>query len=159
MTEPPGLYTPGDAPAPGIADPADTDALGFLGVRDDGPGVVERIRAGLPTDTIERLAKSLEIGQRELLTVAAIAPATLTRRRRAQPARLSAEESDRVYRIAAAFEDALRLFEGDRPAARAWLKGPAKALGGSTPFEYLSTEVGAGEVHRLIGRLEQGVYT
>lgn len=159
MTATAGLYTLNYAFTPKGADSADTDALGFLGVRDDGSGVVERVRAGLPTGTIERLAKCLELGQRELLTIAAIAPATLTRRRRAEPARLSPEESDRVYRIAAVFEDAVRLFEGDQPAARAWLKGPAKALGGRTPFEYLSTEVGAAEVHRVIGRLEQGVYT
>jgi len=36
---------------------------------------------------------------------------------------------------------------------------PAQALGEATPFEYLVTEVGAGEVRRLIGRLEHGVYS
>ncbi|WP_295437078.1 antitoxin Xre/MbcA/ParS toxin-binding domain-containing protein [uncultured Thiodictyon sp.] len=133
--------------------------LGFLGVAEAGAGVFETVRAGLPAAVIERLAKSLEVTQRDLLGIAAIAPATLTRRRRAAPMRLSAAESDRVYRIAAAFEDAVRLFEGDQAAARAWLKAPAKALGGQTPLEYLSTETGAAEVRRLIGRLEQGVYT
>ena len=130
----------------------------FLGVADDGAGAFERVRAGLPTGVIEHLAKSLDITQRDLLALVAIAPATLTRRRRAGPMRLSPQESDRVYRIAAAFEDAARLFEGDQAAARTWLKGPAKALGGQTPLAYLSTETGAAEVRRLIGQLEQGVY-
>ncbi len=49
--------------------------------------------------------------------------------------RLSPAESDRVYRITAAFEDGVRLFEGDQAAARAWLKGPAKALEWQTPLE------------------------
>jgi len=133
--------------------------LGFLGVAEEGVGVFETVRAGLPAGVIERLAESLAMTQRDLLGIAAIAPATLTRRRRATPMRLSPGESDRVYRIAAVFEDAVRLFEGDQAAARAWLKGPAKALGGQTPLMYLSTETGAAEVRRLIGRLEQGVYT
>ena len=66
---------------------------------------------------------------------------------------------DRVYRIADCLADAIRLFEGDRNAARGWLMEPARALGGATPFEYLATEVGATEVRRLIGRLEHGVYS
>jgi len=43
-------------------------------------------------------------------------------------------------------------------SARAWLKEPAKALGGQTPLAYLGTEVGAAEVHRLIARLGLGIY-
>ena len=54
--------------------------------------------------------------------------------------------------------NAIRLFEGDRDAARSWLMEPALALGGATPFESLTTEVGASEVRRLIGRLKHGVY-
>ncbi len=139
--------------------PPRDDALAFLGVAEEPGGIVAQVRSGLPTAVVERLAQSLDVAQRELLTIAAIAPATLTRRRRADPPRLSPEESDRIYRIATAFEDAQNLFEGDAAAARAWLKGPAKALGGQTPLEYLSTETGAAEVRRLIGRLEQGVYS
>jgi putative toxin-antitoxin system antitoxin component (TIGR02293 family) len=145
-----------DAPSVSMADPA--DALTFLGVADTGVGVVESVRAGLPTGVIERLAGVLDVGQQELLRLVAIAPATLTRRRRAMPARLSPQESDRVYRIAAALQDTVRLFDGDQPSARAWLKEPAKALGGQTPLAYLGTEVGAAEVHRLIARLELGIY-
>jgi hypothetical protein len=44
---------------------------------------VALVRSGLPTSVIEGLARSLGISQRELLAAAAIAPATLARRRNA----------------------------------------------------------------------------
>ncbi|MGH8615251.1 MAG: antitoxin Xre/MbcA/ParS toxin-binding domain-containing protein [Gammaproteobacteria bacterium] len=72
---------------------------------------------------------------------------------------MSPEESDRVYRIAAAYRSALQLFEGEAESARRWLNEPAKALGGNSPLQHLDTEAGAAEVRDLIGRLEHGVYT
>jgi putative toxin-antitoxin system antitoxin component (TIGR02293 family) len=135
------------------------DPLSLMGLS-TGPDsdAVALVRTGLPTTVIEGLARSLGTSQRELLAASAIAPATLTRRRNAG-GRLTPAESDRVYRIADCLADAIRLFEGDRDAARGWLMEPARALGGATPFEYLATEVGATEVRRLIGRLEHGVYS
>jgi putative toxin-antitoxin system antitoxin component (TIGR02293 family) len=135
------------------------DPLWLMGLM-HGPAVdaVALVRTGLPTTVIEGLARSLGVSQRDLLAASAIAPATLTRRRNAG-GRLTPAESDRVYRIADCLADAIRLFDGDRGAARGWLQEPARALGGATPFEYLATEVGAGEVRRQIGRLEHGVYS
>ena len=72
---------------------------------------------------------------------------------------LSLEESDRVYRIASAYRNALRLFEDDADSAQRWLGEPVKALGGATPLQHLDTEAGAAQVHDLIGRLEHGVYS
>lgn len=143
---------------PGAGQGAD-DPLSLMGLG-EGPDsdAVALVRAGLPTTAIEGLARSLGISQRDLLAASVIAPATLTRRRNAG-GRLTPAESDRVYRIAACLADAIRLFEGDRDAARGWLMEPARALGGATPFAYLATEVGAAEVRRLIGRLEHGVYS
>ena len=140
-------------------DQAADDPLRLMGLS-GGPDsdAVALIRTGLPVTVIEGLARSLGTSQRDLLAASAIAPATLTRRRNAG-GRLTPAESDRVYRIAACLADAIRLFEGDRDAARGWLMEPARALGGATPFEYLATEVGATEVRRLIGRLEHGVYS
>lgn len=141
------------------ADQALDDPLWLMGLGDGTDrDAVALVRTGLPTTVIEGLARSLGISQRDLLLASAIAPATLTRRRNAG-GRLTPAESDRVYRIADCLADATRLFEGDRDAARGWLMGPARALGGATPFAYLTTEVGASAVRRLIGRLEHGVYT
>lgn len=135
------------------------DPLRLMGLS-DGPDrdAVALVRAGLPTTVIDGLARSLGTSQRDLLAASGVAPATLTRRRNAG-GRLTPAESDRVYRIADLLAAAIRLFEGDRDAARGWLMEPARALGGATPFAYLATEVGATEVRRLIGRLEHGVYS
>jgi putative toxin-antitoxin system antitoxin component (TIGR02293 family) len=135
------------------------DPLRLMGLG-AGPEIdaVALVQTGLPTTVIEGLARSLGTSQRGLLAASAIAPATLTRRRNAG-GRLTPAESDRVYRIADLLAAAIRLFEGDRDAARGWLMEPARALGGATPFAYLATEVGATEVRRLIGRLEHGVYS
>ena len=43
--------------------------------------------------------------------------------------------------------------------ARRWLSSPQRALGGSTPLSLARTEVGAGLVEDLIGRLEHGVFS
>ena len=104
------------------------------------------------------MVEILDVSQRELLRTIALSSATLTRRR-AKNKHLSPQESDRVYRIAAAYLAALRLFEGDEEAARRWFREPAKVLGGNTPLEHLDTEAGADEVQDLIGRLEHGVVT
>jgi len=99
------------------------------------------------------------VTQNTLLRVTKIAPATLTRRRKSSSGLLSPEESDRVYRVAAAYRSALQLFEGEAEAAWRWLSEPAKALGDDSPLQHLDTEAGAAEVRDLIGRLEHGVYT
>ncbi|CRI63064.1 conserved hypothetical protein [Thiocapsa sp. KS1] len=130
-----------------------------LGLPTDRAGLVAESRRGFPVAVIERLAEVLDRPQQTLLRIAKIAPSTLTRRRRSPDGRLSPEESDRVYRIAAAFSDAVDLFEGDASAASGWLGEPAKALGGTAPIEHLDTEAGATQVHDLIGRLEHGVYS
>ena len=130
-----------------------------LGLSEDSAEQVAGIRRGFPATVIERLVGVLQLPQHSVLRIARIAPATLTRRRRSPEGRLSPDESDRVYRIAAVFSHAVELFEGDMEAAARWFSEPAKALGGAAPVEQLDTDAGASQVHDLIGRLEYGVYT
>ncbi len=130
-----------------------------LGLAEDRVELVRQVHQGFPVTVIEKLAGELQLSQQALLKVVRIAPATLGRRRKSLSGRLSAEESDRVYRVAEAYRGSLQLFEGDVDAARRWLSEPAKALGGVSPFQHLDTEAGAGQVRDLIGRLEHGVYS
>ena len=124
----------------------------------DRVNVVKQVQLGFPVAAIETLSEALHLTQQSLLRIAHIAPATLARRRTHPDERLSPAESDRIYRIAATCDLALRLFEGDATAARRWLNEPAKALGGLLPLEHLATEAGAAQVRDLIGRLESSVY-
>jgi putative toxin-antitoxin system antitoxin component (TIGR02293 family) len=130
-----------------------------LGLLNDRAPLVKQIQRGFRVAAVEKLAGELRVPRHTVMKIAKIAPATLTRRRKSASGRLSPEESDRVYRIAAAYRDALQLFEGDAESARRWLNESAKALGGDSPLQHLDTEAGAAEVRDLIGRLEHGVYT
>ncbi|WP_296901147.1 antitoxin Xre/MbcA/ParS toxin-binding domain-containing protein [Thiohalocapsa sp.] len=151
-------YLPETGSMPASADTTDADALALLGIpRHDDDTAFEHVRRGRPTSVFDRWAEALGSVQRGRGGIAAFAPTTRSRRRRAHPPRLSATESDRIYRIADVLAEALRLFEGDLDAAREWLTEPAKALGGSPPLERLEAEVGATEVRRLIERLEHGI--
>ena len=79
--------------------------------------------------------------------------------RRKEIGRLSPNESDKLYRLATVFEQTVKLFEGDVPAAVKWLNLERTVLGGKTPLEMTATEVGARQVLQLIGRLEDGVFS
>jgi len=68
------------------------------------------------------------------------------------------DESDRVVRYAMLLVLAIEMFEDEGDAAE-WLKVSAMALGGETPLNHATTEMGGRSVERLIRRLEYGVPT
>lgn len=117
--------------------------------------VIANIRRGFPIRVIDRLSKALDISQNRLLSLVALSPATYARRRAAK--RLSPQESDRVYRIAAVYRDVIRFFDGDEDAAREWLTSPVVGLGSKMPLDLLDNSAGTEAVRTLIGRLEHGV--
>lgn len=79
-------------------------------------------------------------------------------RRRKDAGNLTSEESGRFFRLSRIIALACALFEGDGDDARSWMLKPNHSLDGRSPFEMLSTEVGAREVEYLIGQLEHGVF-
>ena len=130
--------------------------LSLLGLRSfDTAALMKRLEEGVSFAAFERLKRSLSVSSRELADVAQITQRTLARRKRA--GRLDSDESDRLVRVSRVFARAIELFEGDVEGARSWLMRPVLALGGAVPFGMLKTEVGAGEVERLIGQIEHGV--
>jgi hypothetical protein len=78
---------------------------------------------------IEKLADDLGVLQQTLLKVTKIAPATL----KSASGLLSPEESDWVYRVAAAYRSALRLFEGEAESATALAQRACKGTGRRQP--------------------------
>jgi len=119
--------------------------------------LVESIRKGLPYRAFDRLQHEMGVTTAELAGLVEIPARTLARRR--TEGRLQPDESERLLRASRIYDDALGLFEGDKVAALAWLRGTAPALAGRKPIEFARTEVGAREVEDLIGRLEHGVFT
>jgi putative toxin-antitoxin system antitoxin component (TIGR02293 family) len=106
----------------------DLDYYSWVGVRaKDVVGVVERVEKGLPLQSLERLAKLLEIkSSSEIASLLLIPPRTFYHRKKAR--RLTPGESDRLLRAARAAaatllffkEFALLCFDEDYAAAQGW---------------------------------------
>ena len=123
--------------------------------RFDFPGLIEIIEKGLPFSAFERLQRNTGFSNEQLLDLLQIPRRTLARRKTS--GKLSAEESDRLVRLARVYGRALYFFDGDAEAATNWLTAPQYAFGGVRPSEMVRTDVGAQEVETLIGQLEHGI--
>ena len=121
----------------------------------DVGAVIAEVQQGFPYAAFEELVKRTGLS-REIAATAMQTPLrTLARRK--EEGRLRPDESDRLLRLARIFGLCLDLFAGDPSEARGWMTTQQLALGGRTPLDYASTEVGAREVESLIGRLEHGI--
>lgn len=115
------------------------------------------LKAGLGYAAIERLQRKSGFTLNAIAQVMQISPST--RQRRKLDGKFTQYESERLFRIAAIFEEALVLFNGDNKAARRWLCLPSAFFENKSPLTMIETEVGAREVQNFIGRLEHGVFT
>ena len=122
----------------------------------DSLQLLRSVEHGLPYSAFDRLVANTSLPTRDVLVLVNIPLRTLTRRKR--EGRFHQDESDRLVRASRIFARALRLFEGDRDAAKHWLSERQRALNGEVPLTVARTDVGALEVERLIGRLEHGVF-
>ena len=130
--------------------------LSLFGFRNYDPiHAIEQIARGFSYAALERFIRNTYLPQRVLLSVVGIPERTFARRKSA--GRFNPEESDRLARTSRVFGRAIELFEGDASKASEWLTSPAHALGGETPLNFASSDVGAIEVENVIGRLEYGI--
>lgn len=115
--------------------------------------VRELLKAGLSRDAFERFRAFAALTSEELCRAMDLPQRTLARRERFQ-----SEESERLLRVASAFQRALDLFE-DLDLARTWFVTPRSAFGDKAPLEFCDTGPGAEAVEQLLGRLEHGVFS
>ena len=122
----------------------------------DYSAVARRTREELPYAALAAVAKRYRI---PLATLARVIGLTeRTRARRKKERHLTADESDRllrVARVATSAEDVL----GAQAKAGRWLQNSNRALGGAIPLDLLDTDLGAEEVMTILGRIEHGVYS
>ncbi len=151
------IFTP--HPPSSSASPATRQYIGrSLGVKTTSQrGFISLIRSGFDVNVINTLSKNIGLPEKTLIQYAAITPRTLSRRK--DQGKLHTDESDRIARIGLLLDEAIDLFKGDSLKASEWVKSPKKALGGSSPLEYIDTEVGFQEVQDLIGRIKHGVFS
>ena len=119
--------------------------------------LIRQVERGVNFSTLVQFEKASGLPMAAIGELLQIPQRTMARRK--AKGRLSAAESERLLRISGLFQKALRLFEGDAPAARVWFTRPKRALGHETPLAYARTEIGAREVEALIERLEHGVFS
>jgi putative toxin-antitoxin system antitoxin component (TIGR02293 family) len=119
--------------------------------------MIEKIKKGLPAEAAVALSASLDLPLKTVAQIADISESTLARRRK-KKARLKADESDRIVRIARLRDRTVDVFEDEQRANR-WLKTPLRALGDNSPLKYAESELGAQEVMNLLGRIEHGVFS
>ena len=114
----------------------------------------DALRAGLPYGSLAAVATGFSIDGSAIVAILRIPQRTLARRKKER--RLTAEESDRLFRlgrVATLAEEVL----GSRAKATAWLHAANRALGGTTPLSELDTDLGAEQVEAVLLRLAHGV--
>jgi putative toxin-antitoxin system antitoxin component (TIGR02293 family) len=130
----------------------------ILGLKAKSSGeLIRQVRRGFSFHALLDLESRSGVPLTDIASIIGLPPRTLARRK--SSGRLSSDESEKLLRLSAIFEQAVELFEGDRSGALKWLTTPKRALENETPLAYSRTELGAREVEDLIGRLEHGVFS
>ena len=121
--------------------------------------LAEAVRAGLPVKALDYLLLDWTQWVGSVAEIyGVIGSARTLQRKRTEGRNLSADESDRLARLARLLvraEEAL----GDTTKARRWLTRPNRALGGHRPLSLLDSDAGARLVEGVLGRIEHGVYS
>lgn len=112
------------------------------------------VRAGLPYAVFAAVIEGFGLAPPEAVAILRIPVRTLARRKKQK--RLSADESDRLVRLARIAALAVETL-GTREKAARWLSAGNRALGGETPLSRLDTDLGAEEVESALLRLAHGV--
>lgn len=137
--------------------PRPSPALNVIGFKsDDVMGQVAELKEGLPGGIVDALGRELEISRKELARIAGVAERTLIRK--IQEGRLSADQSERMARVARLLAKAIEVL-GTKERALRWLKTPRDYFTGKPPLDMADTELGCGEVFNLLGRIEYGVFS
>ena len=116
--------------------------------------LVERLEKGLSVSAVRSLRARLGLSDDEIYEL--VAPRRTLARRDIAGQPLTAEEADRVVRIARVAARAQQVF-GARPEyAQEWLRTPQRGLGERAPLRLLARESGARAVEELLLALEHG---
>jgi putative toxin-antitoxin system antitoxin component (TIGR02293 family) len=116
----------------------------------------EAVRSGLPSSTVSAMLDNLDLTGESMSRALALPRRTMARRR--SEARLTPEESDRMYRLARTAAQAIEVL-GSLDKATHWLRTPNRALGSVTPLDLMDTDIGVRQVEEVLGRIEYGVYS
>lgn len=135
------------------------DTIALLGIKTpltESFGLMNVIRKGLPTKSLDQLAKQLELSSSAIVVELGLAKRTYARKVEKQEL-LSTEQTERVVRLARVFSYAKHVF-GSEEKARRWMVKPNRALGSEVPLRLLDTDIGGNAVVDELGRIDYGVF-
>jgi putative toxin-antitoxin system antitoxin component (TIGR02293 family) len=67
-------------------------------------------------------------------------------------------KTEKVLELAALAQRGIEVI-GDKESFAEWLRSPLISLGNKTPLDFLDTSFGIQMITKILGRLEQGVYS
>lgn len=114
-----------------------------------------QVEQGLPLATLEEFAAYSGFAMKDLLEV--VIPLRTLKHRRQRQEPLSAEESDKLARVARLWEFALKVF-GNPDKARRWLTKPKVRFDERTPLAVMRTSAGGDAVEEMLGQIEEGYF-
>ena len=112
------------------------------------------IHQGLPYRSLEVLASKFHLDLPRVSKILSVPPRTMARRKAER--RLTAQESDRLARLARILTYATEVF-GTAEKASMWVSRSNRILQGTPPIELLDTDLGTQVVETMLGRIEHGV--
>ncbi|MEM1095687.1 MAG: antitoxin Xre-like helix-turn-helix domain-containing protein [Bacteroidota bacterium] len=114
---------------------------------------IEDVRTGISLAVYDSVRERMGIGSERLERLLGVSTRTLQRRRHAED-RLTAVESDRLWRLLHVFEQAKRAL-GSEDAVRQWLLNPHAHLGDEAPLDRLDTQPGLREVEDMLTVIDE----
>jgi len=114
-----------------------------------------QVEAGLPLATLEEFAAYSGFAMKDLLEV--VIPLRTLKHRRQRQEPLSADESDRLARVARLWEYGVKVF-GDPDKARRWLTKPKVRFEERTPLQMMRSGAGGDGVEEMLVQIEEGMF-
>jgi putative toxin-antitoxin system antitoxin component (TIGR02293 family) len=114
---------------------------------------INRIRHGIEAKNIVHVSEHFNVSRDTIGNIIGITPATMNRKIKSQSI-LTPSESEKLERIAEIEAEAEDVF-GDGDKARNWMLKENTALG-SAPLSLLDTELGTGEVRKVLNAIAYG---
>jgi putative toxin-antitoxin system antitoxin component (TIGR02293 family) len=114
-----------------------------------------QVEQGLPLATLEEFAAFSGFAMKDLLEV--VIPLRTLKHRRQRQEPLSADESDKLARVARLWGFALKVF-GNPDKARRWLTKPKIRFEERTPLSMMHSSAGGDAVEEMLGQIEEGYF-
>jgi len=112
--------------------------------------------AGIKKEVMQHLALALDIPMKDMAELLSLSYKTISRMRKTD--RLGSLESSLAIEMARVMAEGLTIFE-DVEVFRRWLKKGNRALAGKRPIDLFHTPTGINNVHSILVRIEEGVYS